>query len=499
MCVFPVDVLRMSLATAFSFVPQVDTETNTVGKYEVLEILGEGFFGKVTNRSTKEIVAIKMMKKDRDIFHQELEMLGCIKELDPDSFNLVKFIDYDFDLEDHQCLVFEILDISVFDLLQEKSSFSLNQIRPMAKQLLIALHGLQLVGVIHTDLKPDNIMLVNHKEQPFKVKLIDFGVAKCRDQVMTGQSMQPTCFCSPEVMLGLPLWEAVDMWSLACILVLCYLGDLDFRAYSEFEYLSNVVQFFGQPPEHLLHSGVYTWKYFVFENSKWRLKTLQEFKESTGETPEISGHKPSSANLEQLIKISKKFESNLEQRDREAFHDLLEKMFKMDAEVRITPSKALLHPFISMEHLPEGALNRAKITVLITAIIESILTSSITVWYAGATVRDRLRLQRIVRSAEKVIGCSLPSLQDLYVSRTRGRAECAQLELRLTGLFWDCCIKCLVGLDFTFLHAKTDKTFHPLTVTGKLHHVCEQSVDSAHLSGPVQSGFREHHHQPSGP
>ncbi|TWW55980.1 hypothetical protein D4764_09G0010300 [Takifugu flavidus] len=57
-----------------------------------------------------------------------------------------------------------------------------------------------------------------------------------------------------------------------------------------------------------------------------------------------------------------------------------------------------------------------------TAIIESILTSSITVWYAGATARDRLRLQRVMRAAEKVIGCRLPSIQDLYISRTRRRA-----------------------------------------------------------------------------
>uniref|UniRef100_A0A669C1K0 Reverse transcriptase domain-containing protein n=1 Tax=Oreochromis niloticus TaxID=8128 RepID=A0A669C1K0_ORENI len=57
-----------------------------------------------------------------------------------------------------------------------------------------------------------------------------------------------------------------------------------------------------------------------------------------------------------------------------------------------------------------------------TAIIESILTSSITVWYAGAAIRDKQRLQRVVRSAEKVIGCGLPSLQDLYTSRTLGRA-----------------------------------------------------------------------------
>jgi len=57
-----------------------------------------------------------------------------------------------------------------------------------------------------------------------------------------------------------------------------------------------------------------------------------------------------------------------------------------------------------------------------TSIIESILTSSITIWYAAATERDNNRLQRIIHSAEKVIGCNLPSLQDLYTSRTLRRA-----------------------------------------------------------------------------
>ncbi|KAK3520943.1 hypothetical protein QTP86_016534 [Hemibagrus guttatus] len=57
-----------------------------------------------------------------------------------------------------------------------------------------------------------------------------------------------------------------------------------------------------------------------------------------------------------------------------------------------------------------------------TAIIESVLTSSITVWFAAATARDKAKLQRVIHSAEKVIGCSLPSLQELYVSRSRRRA-----------------------------------------------------------------------------
>lgn len=53
-----------------------------------------------------------------------------------------------------------------------------------------------------------------------------------------------------------------------------------------------------------------------------------------------------------------------------------------------------------------------------SAMIKSILTSSIIAWYAGATIRNKQRLQHVVHSAEKVIDCRLPSLQHLYTSRT---------------------------------------------------------------------------------
>ncbi|KAK3550241.1 hypothetical protein QTP86_021288, partial [Hemibagrus guttatus] len=72
-----------------------------------------------------------------------------------------------------------------------------------------------------------------------------------------------------------------------------------------------------------------------------------------------------------------------------------------------------------------------------TAIIESILTS-ITVWFAAATARDKAKLQRVIHSAEKVIGCSLPSLQELYVSRSRRRAAKITADPSHPGneLFW---------------------------------------------------------------
>uniref|UniRef100_A0AAV2LL62 Reverse transcriptase domain-containing protein n=1 Tax=Knipowitschia caucasica TaxID=637954 RepID=A0AAV2LL62_KNICA len=72
-----------------------------------------------------------------------------------------------------------------------------------------------------------------------------------------------------------------------------------------------------------------------------------------------------------------------------------------------------------LRQLRKAKLPAQMLVQFYTAIIESILTSSVTVWFAGATVRDKQRLQRIVRSAEEVIGRSLPSLQDLHTLPNR--------------------------------------------------------------------------------
>ncbi|KAL0147668.1 hypothetical protein M9458_057025 [Cirrhinus mrigala] len=58
-----------------------------------------------------------------------------------------------------------------------------------------------------------------------------------------------------------------------------------------------------------------------------------------------------------------------------------------------------------------------------SAIIESVLCTSITVWFSSATKTDLRRLQRIVRTAERIIGTTLPTLQDLYSSRVSKRVS----------------------------------------------------------------------------
>ncbi len=57
-----------------------------------------------------------------------------------------------------------------------------------------------------------------------------------------------------------------------------------------------------------------------------------------------------------------------------------------------------------------------------SAIIESILCTSLTVWFSSATKSDLRRLRRVVQTAERIIGTTLPTLQELYSSRVSKRA-----------------------------------------------------------------------------
>ncbi len=60
-------------------------------------------------------------------------------------------------------------------------------------------------------------------------------------------------------------------------------------------------------------------------------------------------------------------------------------------------------------HLPQELLKQ-----FYSAIIESVLCTSLTVWFSSATKSDLRRLRRVVRTAERIIGTTLPTLQELF-------------------------------------------------------------------------------------
>lgn len=158
--------------------------SNGGAAYEVLEFLGRGTFGQVVKcwkRGTNEIVAIKILKNHPSYARQgeiEVNILRCLGREDADDCNFVRAYEF-FKHKNHTCLVFEMLEQNLYDFLKQNKfqPLPLRHIRPIARQVLTALLKLKSLGLIHADLKPENIMLVDPLRQPYRVKVIDFGSA----------------------------------------------------------------------------------------------------------------------------------------------------------------------------------------------------------------------------------------------------------------------------------------------------------------------------------
>ncbi|KAK7882915.1 hypothetical protein WMY93_029089 [Mugilogobius chulae] len=133
--------------------------------------------------------------------------------------------------------------------MQRGRPFSLSEIRPMAQQLLVAFETLKEAQVLHSDLKPDNIMLVNQEEQPFKVKLIDFGCGGFFSELEQGMVFMTDGYRAPEVTLGAPLSEAVEMWTLGCCLGEGFLGYPLFSHVSHYDNLRTIIHYLDNPPD----------------------------------------------------------------------------------------------------------------------------------------------------------------------------------------------------------------------------------------------------------
>ncbi|CAG5927357.1 unnamed protein product [Menidia menidia] len=329
------------------------------GPYLIKEIIGEGGFGKVAeckHLHTNEHLAVKIVKKDASkIGKKEAETLSRIRKLDPDKHNLLTFYEC-FKYKGHVCLSFEMLDTNLDTWIYDKKYRApfIYQIRFIARQLLVALSALKKWDIVHTDIKPDNIMLVDHRLQPFKVKLIDFGQAMKHAQLDRYDMLQIIGYRAPEVFVDFHRDESMDMWGLGCILAFLFLECDLFPTYCEYESLSAMVKLLGYPKANALDAGRKTKKYFKRTQDgphlRWRLKTAAEYKADTGKHVSEYIKHDQLETLEEMEEY-KEPEDPTDSAETEAFISLLRDMLKLDHRERITPDEALSRYFD--ENLPK--------------------------------------------------------------------------------------------------------------------------------------------------
>ena len=215
------------------------------------------------------------------------------QQYDPQNENHLVRLKVSFTYKNHACLVFEILGMSLLDILTQNQfrGLPLTLVQRFTRQILKALLILEEANVIHCDLKPENILLDMNTEKKSKtgvensqqapsgttkkssssamsadVKVIDFGSA-CFEGHAIYSYIQSRFYRSPEVLLGIPYTGAIDMWSLACVCTEMYLGLPLFPGISHHNQLSRITDMFGCPPDFLIERNSGS-KYFTLNDQK---------------------------------------------------------------------------------------------------------------------------------------------------------------------------------------------------------------------------------------
>uniref|UniRef100_A0A8W8KQ93 non-specific serine/threonine protein kinase n=5 Tax=Magallana gigas TaxID=29159 RepID=A0A8W8KQ93_MAGGI len=195
-------------------------------KYDVGRVIGEGNFAVVKecmDRATRKMYALKNINKRRckgkeHIIENEVAILRRVNH--PNIILLVE----EFDTKDSLYLVMEyVKGGDLFDDIALSTKYTERDASSMINNLLHALKYLHNLRIVHRDVKPENLLVIDHSDGSKSLKLGDFGLATyCEDQLFTVCGT-PT-YVAPEILSEVGYDFKVDIWAAGVILYILLCG-----------------------------------------------------------------------------------------------------------------------------------------------------------------------------------------------------------------------------------------------------------------------------------
>ena len=235
------------------------------GRYRLDAVLGEGGMGAVFRAhhlAMDRKVAVKLLKPH--LTQDEAALQRFAREaratLRVDSPHAVKVLDFGITPQRDYYMVLEYLDgRTVQRELDVDGPFAPARVLHIAKQAAKALGAAHASGLVHRDVKPDNLLLLKQGDDPDFTKVLDFGVAKLMEGAarstksqlsitQTGTVFGTPEFMSPEQACGQTLDGRSDVYSLAATMFAMLTGRGMYPAQTAIEWLTSHVRV---PPPHL--------------------------------------------------------------------------------------------------------------------------------------------------------------------------------------------------------------------------------------------------------
>jgi serine/threonine-protein kinase len=203
----------------------------SLGIYRLLDVIGEGGMGKVYLAEHTRIgrkVALKLLRPEyaqnptaARRFFAEARAVNQIRH-----DNIIAITDFFDEGTDYKYYIMELLTGRTLAEVVRSETVTLSRQLAIAGQVADALAAVHAAGIVHRDLKMDNIFLTTHGGRADFVKILDFGVAKLLD-VSEGRPLSKTGvgaiigtpeYMSPEQVSGRPVDHRSDIYSLGVIL-----------------------------------------------------------------------------------------------------------------------------------------------------------------------------------------------------------------------------------------------------------------------------------------
>lgn len=200
-------------------------------KYKIVKQLGEGGMSSVY--LAKHLIldrdfAIKVLKKsvisskeDIERFKREAKIASKINHE-----SIVNIQDFGISKDGLPYIAMEyITGMSLEELMDRQSYLTPEETFNILKQISNPLGIAHSLGIVHRDLKASNIMLVGDLQGKFKIKIVDFGIAKIissdqnesQNLTLTGEALGSPLYMSPEQCNGLAVDQRSDIYSIACL------------------------------------------------------------------------------------------------------------------------------------------------------------------------------------------------------------------------------------------------------------------------------------------
>lgn len=221
-----------------------ENEVGTIvaGKYEIIRNLGGGGMGSIylaEHVTLGKKFALKIMRKE--LVHDEVivkrlqrEAQACGSLKHP---NIVPVYDLGITENCFPYMVMEYLEGEDLEsLIAKNKGLSVKQVMKLATEICAGLAYAHEHGVIHRDLKPTNVFVVNPGTDHESIKIVDFGIAKVelpggemQHLTQTGEVLGSPSYMSPEQIAGQTADQRSDIYSFGCVLYEMIVGKQLFR------------------------------------------------------------------------------------------------------------------------------------------------------------------------------------------------------------------------------------------------------------------------------